>query len=148
MTLAAAARALLAARDPDGGAHPVERILSAEDLARLRGGGGAGDDAGSDATAGGSLYFDTAPGYYPERGLADRMAGPARHPWGDGEHGFWPERPTMHAIFYAAGPGLRSGVTLPAIRHIDVAPTLARLIGIPPPAQATGRVVVEALDDP
>jgi hypothetical protein len=53
----------------------------------------------------------------------------------------------MHAIFYAAGPGLRTGVAIPPIRHLDVAPTLAHLIGIPAPPQAEGRVVTEALLD-
>lgn len=134
----AAVRALLDARDPDTGVHPVERVFRPEDLADL----GLPDPG----RGGGDLYFDTAPGYYPERALAAAVAAPFDHPRGEGEHGYWPRRRAMHAIFYAAGPGLRAGVTLPAIRHVDVAPTLARLIGIPPPAQAEGRVVTEALE--
>ncbi|MNY39739.1 hypothetical protein D3C86_1744410 [compost metagenome] len=51
----------------------------------------------------------------------------------------------MHAVCYMAGPGLKKGVVLPPIRTIDVAPTLAKLMGIPAPAQATGRVLTEVL---
>lgn len=42
-----------------------------------------------------------------------------------------------------AGPGIRAGVHLRA-RQIDVAPTLAALLGASPPAHAHGRVLVEA----
>jgi arylsulfatase A-like enzyme len=51
----------------------------------------------------------------------------------------------MHAIFYAAGPGIRPGARPGEVRLIDVAPTLARLLGLPVPPQATGRVIEEAL---
>jgi arylsulfatase A-like enzyme len=54
----------------------------------------------------------------------------------------------MSAIFYATGPGLKRGHELAPIRHIDVAPTLARLLGIPAPAQSCGQVLEDALAAP
>jgi len=52
----------------------------------------------------------------------------------------------MHAIFYAAGPGLRRGVKIGPVRHVDVAPTLAAAVGMPAPKDATGEVVEGALE--
>jgi len=132
--LDAATAALLAARDPDTGGVLIERVFRPEQFP----GRGAGGPAGGD------LYLDPAPGYYPAQLPTDRIAGPLPEPWGAGMHGFDPERRTMHAIFVVAGPGVAAGAALPAIRQIDVAPTLARLIGIPAPRQAVGHVIGQA----
>ncbi|MCC7362645.1 MAG: alkaline phosphatase family protein [Anaerolineales bacterium] len=50
----------------------------------------------------------------------------------------------LHAAFYLGGPGLRP-LAATRVRTIDVAPTLAYLLGLPPLAQAQGRVLSEAL---
>lgn len=130
-----AAAALLAARDPETGAALVERVFRPEELPGLGIGGARGGD----------LYFDPASGVYPSSRLADAALAPPGRPWGSGEHGYYPERRAMHAIFYLAGAGVAAGVRLPPVRHIDVAPTLARLLGLPAPAQSAGRIVAEAL---
>ncbi len=127
-----------AAGDPATGKPVVTRVFRVEEL----GGMGVGGPLAGD------LYLDLAPGYYPSRALAERPLSPTRVPWGEGVHGFWPERREMHAIFYVRGPGIHRGVTVAPTRHVDVAPTLARLLGIPAPAQATGRVVEELLAEP
>lgn len=132
-TVAAATAALLAARDPATGAVLVPRVFRPRDAE------GLGGPAGAD------LYFDVAPGYYPRPGLAATAVVPIRLPWGMGHHGFWPQRRDMHAIFYAAGPGLARGLAAPPVRHIDVAPTLCRALGLPPPPQARGHVLGELL---
>lgn len=49
-----------------------------------------------------------------------------------GEHGFAPEAPEMRAVFVAAGPSFRRGVTLPAFDNVDVYPLLAHLLGVAP----------------
>ncbi|PZU61197.1 MAG: alkaline phosphatase family protein [Sphingobium sp.] len=49
-----------------------------------------------------------------------------------GEHGFDPAAPEMRALFLAAGPAFRRGLTLPTFDNIDVYPLLARLVGLPP----------------
>jgi predicted AlkP superfamily pyrophosphatase or phosphodiesterase len=61
-----------------------------------------------------------------------------------GNHGFLSTNPRMNAIFVASGAGLQHGTKLPAIENIDVAPTIAKLLGVPLPT-AAGRVLVEAL---
>lgn len=134
----AAAQALLDAREPETGRHLVERVFLPGSFPGLGIGGPRGGD----------LYFDTAPGYLPSKQAADHLTAPWPRPWGAGEHGFWPERRSMHAIVYLAGPGVRAGVEVPPIRHVDVAPTLARLLGIPAPPQAVGHVIGEILEAP
>lgn len=46
-----------------------------------------------------------------------------------GMHGFSPELDDMKAIFVASGPDIEEGMHLPEVNAIDVAPTLANLIG-------------------
>ncbi len=132
----AAAEVLLAIVDPLTGRRVVTRVFRPRDFPEY-GIRGQGD-----------LYFDLAPGYYPESGASDVLFGSGSSSWPEGNHGYWPERRDMHAIFYAAGPGLERGGVVPPIRHIDVAPTLARLAGSPAPPQATGRVVEAMLTAP
>jgi hypothetical protein len=60
-----------------------------------------------------------------------------------GAHGYDPGRhPEMHGIFVALGRGVPAGARLPRARAIDVAPTVARLLGIAPPASAEGTPIV------
>lgn len=125
---------LLDLRDPETGKRIVRRVWQPEEFPGL----GVGGERSGD------LYFDLETTYMPHRGFADSVISKIE-PWGIGTHVYWPERRNMHAIFYAAGPGVEVGVRLPAIRHIDIAPTLARLIGIPVPPQATGLVISQAL---
>ncbi len=133
--IAAASEALLGLVDSATGRHVVPRVFRPDEAPGLGVGG----------PRAGELLFDLAPGYYPQQGPSPLAVGPTRLPWGEGHHGFWPERRDMQALFVAAGPGLAPGVRLAGVRHIDIAPTLARLLGIPPPPQATGRVIAEAL---
>ena len=57
-----------------------------------------------------------------------------------GQHGYDPGLPEMKAIFYAAGPDFKRE-TIKAVENIDVAPTVANLLGISPPEQAQGRKI-------
>lgn len=59
-----------------------------------------------------------------------------------GMHGFLPQREPLKAVFAAAGPSIRAGVRLPEIRIVDVAPTIARLLGTEL-ARADGRALDE-----
>lgn len=58
-----------------------------------------------------------------------------------GTHVFFPENSDMHAIFFMIGPTTRPGKLIDHIRHIDIAPTVASLLGITPPAQSMGRPI-------
>jgi predicted AlkP superfamily pyrophosphatase or phosphodiesterase len=94
------------------------------------------------APAGGALFAVATHGYT----LSESTAGPeveAIEP--KGTHFQEPERREMLAAILFSGPGVAPGVDLGTIRHIDVAPTLAALLGIPPPAQAQGRLLSGAL---
>jgi predicted AlkP superfamily pyrophosphatase or phosphodiesterase len=48
-----------------------------------------------------------------------------------GSHGYLAADPEMDAIFIATGYGVRAGDQLGRIANIDVAPTIAKLLGVP-----------------
>ena len=54
----------------------------------------------------------------------------AASPRTTGSHGFLSSDPEMDAIFIASGAGIRKGVSLDTIRNVDVAPTIAELLGL------------------
>ena len=130
---AAVAAALRSVRDP-ASARPV--VL---DLLDPR---AAGREPSFGGPNGGDLYLSLAPGYDVSaslEGLVVEEVAPR------GVHGLNPERREMQAGFVVAGPGVAAGVSLGPIRQIDVAPTLAALLGLDPPAQATGSILTKAL---
>jgi predicted AlkP superfamily pyrophosphatase or phosphodiesterase len=57
-----------------------------------------------------------------------------------GAHGYVSTDPDLGALFVAAGAGIRTGVALDAIEAVDVAPTVARLLGLKLP-DPDGRVI-------
>jgi predicted AlkP superfamily pyrophosphatase or phosphodiesterase len=57
-----------------------------------------------------------------------------------GTHGFDPSaHEEMHGIFLALGLGVAPGTRLPRLHAVDLAPTVAALLGIDPPAQSEGQ---------
>lgn len=53
----------------------------------------------------------------------------------------------QHTTFIISGAGVRNGVALQGqARSVDIAPTLAYLLGVPQPRDAEGRVLMEALE--
>ncbi|MCA1456845.1 alkaline phosphatase family protein [Bradyrhizobium sp. BRP22] len=61
-----------------------------------------------------------------------------------GAHGHDPELPVMSATFIAAGPKIRKDTTIRRMRNVDVAPTIMRIIGVPP-HRIDGEVLHEIL---
>ena len=61
-----------------------------------------------------------------------------------GTHGYPASDSELDGFLVAAGRGIRAGAHLPRIRNLDVAPTLAALLGVPLP-DVEGRVLVEFL---
>ena len=53
----------------------------------------------------------------------------------------------MNAIFVASGAGIKASTRITAVENIDVAPTMARVLGVPL-ENASGRVLEEVLRDP
>ncbi|AGA26450.1 alkaline phosphatase family protein [Singulisphaera acidiphila] len=70
--------------------------------------------------------------------VSSKKAGPT------GSHGFVSTEPKMNAIFVASGPSIKTGVKLESLDNSDVAPTVARILGVPL-KQATGRILSEIL---
>lgn len=88
------------------------------------------------------LVLTTGPGYSFDGSLAAPLiadAGGLR-----GSHGHDPAPAYMHATFIAAGAGIKPGVRLKSISNTDVAPTIARLLGLEM-KDADGRVLDEIL---
>jgi len=54
----------------------------------------------------------------------------------------------MSALFIAAGPNIRKGVTIAKMRNIDVAPTIMELLGVPPAPTVSGSSLGSALLNP
>lgn len=61
-----------------------------------------------------------------------------------GSHGHDPAPAYMHAMFIAAGTGIKPGVRLEQINNVDVAPTIARVMGLAM-KDVDGRVLTEIL---
>jgi 2',3'-cyclic-nucleotide 2'-phosphodiesterase (5'-nucleotidase family)/predicted AlkP superfamily phosphohydrolase/phosphomutase len=71
-----------------------------------------------------------------------------------GQHGYLPNlvdlahNINMHATFVAAGPGIRHQDPVAGVRAVDLAPTLAFLMGIPGPVNARGKILYNLLPNP
>ena len=61
-----------------------------------------------------------------------------------GAHGYLNTDPELGAIFIASGRGIKPGVVLDSIVNLDVAPTMARLLGVDLP-DAEGKPLAEIL---
>jgi predicted AlkP superfamily phosphohydrolase/phosphomutase len=120
------AAALLAASDPDGGPPIVTSVRTREDAYP----GPCGDRAPH-------LLLTLRDGGFisvlRSEGPLKRREQPA------GTH-----RPA--GVFIAAGPGVRRGVSVPALSILDVAPLIMHSAGLPVPSDLEGRVPVEVLE--
>jgi len=64
-----------------------------------------------------------------------------------GTHGYPNSDPELDGIFIASGYGIRKGVKLPRVANLDIAPTLAELLGVKLP-NVDGHVLTEILSEP
>jgi 2',3'-cyclic-nucleotide 2'-phosphodiesterase (5'-nucleotidase family) len=70
-----------------------------------------------------------------------------------GQHGYLPDLVklkrgvNMHGTFVAAGPGIRHRYDIKGVRAIDVAPTVAFLLGIGGPQNARGQILYDIVTD-
>lgn len=88
-----------------------------------------------------NLVLTTGPGY----SFADDLSGAVVVDAGGnkGTHGHDPRPDYMHATFVAAGTGIKPGAKLEVIDNVDVAPTIAYLLGLN--METDGHVLHEAL---
>ncbi len=93
--------------------------------------------------AGDIVVLTEPPRVFGRPSRSERMLGPIARRFGlsRGAHGFDPELPEMGAIFMAIGRGVPVGEQIGPQRAVDVAPTIARLLGIDPPSHAEGRPI-------
>jgi predicted AlkP superfamily pyrophosphatase or phosphodiesterase len=91
------------------------------------------------------LVLTTGPGY----SFNDALSAPAVADAGGmkGTHGHDPRPDYMHATFIAVGAGIQPGVKLDVVQNVDVAPTIAHLLGLEM-KEVDGRVLVEIIARP
>jgi hypothetical protein len=130
---AAVAAALRGVRDPTSGQPVVLDLLDPRAPEAQPSFGGPN---------GGDLYLSVLPGYDVSASTTGSVVEDIAP---SGIHGLDPQRIELQSGFVVAGPGVAAGASLGPIRQIDVAPTLAALLGIDPPAQSTGIVLTKAL---
>jgi len=96
----------------------------------------------ADDARAGDVLVEAAPGYM----LTEEARGDEEHgvPKYRGNHGQRPDYDDNHAMFLAAGRGIKRGVSLGRITSRDVAPTPGALLDLPP-APAEGRLLTEIL---
>jgi predicted AlkP superfamily pyrophosphatase or phosphodiesterase len=91
----------------------------------------------------GELILYPKPGYaFTATATGDDLVGPSVN-YG-GTHGYNAADPELDGIFIAQGAGIKPGVKLERVRNLDVAPTIARLLGVALPG-VDGRVLEEIL---
>jgi len=88
-------------------------------------------------TRSGDIHLVTAPGWQ----IAYEGPGAARYATGHGSP--WPYDTFVPLVI--AGPGVPSTTVARRVETIDIAPTIAALVGVPAPELATGKVLAEAL---
>jgi predicted AlkP superfamily pyrophosphatase or phosphodiesterase len=53
---------------------------------------------------------------------------------GRGQHGYDPQLMSMRAIFIAAGPAFKTGITVAPFENVSIYDVLANVLGVTPPA--------------
>lgn len=108
---------------------PLWRVISRRDAAKL----------GADPRA--FLYLDAAPLYALSASIADSRFGSAT---ARAAQGYLPSRAEMRAALIISGKGIKTGTKLEYTRLLDIAPTVARLLGLEMKT-ARGRVITEVI---
>lgn len=104
------------AADPANG---IAAILDTPQIAKLGG------------TTAATFWVDMRPGFSITPSLEGSIAASVSI---RGTHGYSPEHPELRSFFALAGDGIRRGVNLGEIDMRSIAPTLARVLGVPFPS--------------
>jgi predicted AlkP superfamily pyrophosphatase or phosphodiesterase len=118
-----------------GGVEGVDRVYAQEDFAKL------GLPTPGQSSQAPDLLVAAKPGSVFASGAPDGKGEP-----NGGTHGYLNSDPHMQAIFMAWGSGIKPGVRLGTISNLDVAPTIAALLGIKL-TKATGHPLTAILSD-
>jgi predicted AlkP superfamily pyrophosphatase or phosphodiesterase len=90
------------------------------------------------------LLLSAKQGYLFEDATADELISPSKD---RGAHGYLSDDPSMQAIFIASGAAIKKGVRLPQVSSVDVAPTIATLLGLDL-KNASGHAILQILEAP
>jgi predicted AlkP superfamily pyrophosphatase or phosphodiesterase len=105
--------------------HVFDNVIRHQDLT----------GSGLDIETAGDVFVTALPGYSLD---GSTSSGPITLPVAyGGTHGYAPNQPEMHGVFLAAGPHFKIGAPF-ATRLIDVAPTIAEVLGLDPLPDADG----------
>ncbi|HKX29706.1 MAG TPA: alkaline phosphatase family protein [Blastocatellia bacterium] len=109
---------------------PIWRIISRREISQL----------GADPQV--AFYIDAAPSY----GIISRAIGPiTARSTDEAANGYLPSRSEVRAALVISGKGIKPGSSIEYARLIDIAPTMARLLGLEM-RTARGRVLSEVID--
>ena len=91
------------------------------------------------------LFLSAEDGYsFSGSANGDKVISPTPGP--RGSHGYLTTHPLMYASFVMSGAGVKQGVTLDEVSNMDVAPTIAAVLGVKMP-DTDGRELREILAD-
>ena len=127
------------------GEQVVLRVLKKEDLSSVQ-----GVDSLHPSRSGDVVVILRPPYQFDAATLNQRIAFSQFF----GQHGYLPDLVdiphdvNMHSTFIAAGPGIRQQAPIAGVRQIDLAPTLAFLMGVPGPANARGEIMLNIAKQP
>jgi len=122
-------------KDPDTGQPVFDIVVRRSDASVI----------GLDSERTGDIVFSVKPGYTVSTSLsistqtmrATEIAPAVPLKTVTGDHGpILPQYPELHAVFAALGPGITGGY-LGTASTLHIAPTIARLLGIQPPANSS-----------
>jgi predicted AlkP superfamily pyrophosphatase or phosphodiesterase len=90
--------------------------------------------------------LDTEPGFT----FSSQLTGPIVAPTTlRGVHGQAPDRHEVYACLLLRGPGIRAGARIPTVRLLDIAPTIAQILGLDlASGHVEGRVLNEIFSSP
>lgn len=109
----------------------IEAVIEAQDFARV------GQPTFEQNPRAADLWLAASSGYaFSEASDGDQPVVKRKTP--SGTHGYLPDQPDMVAACVVHGPGIEAGTRLGKIRAIDIAPTIARILGVELPT-AEGR---------
>ncbi len=122
------------------GAEGIANVLEPKDYARYH------LPQPSDNQAMGDLFLAASEGYAFSQEAAGVNLVVANPNPKAGAHGFLSTNPKMNALFVASGASIKAGAKLETVENVDVAPTIARILGIPL-ENASGRAMNEILTE-
>ena len=136
--------AFKAVTDPNNPSwHPISAVLTKSELSNVDGSNSL------NPTRSGDVVVVALPPYQFDAATPGTVIAPSGF---FGQHGYLPDlvdlghNVNMHATFVAAGPGVRTiHDPVHGIQAVDLAPTIADLLGIPAPNDTQGRVLSEIL---